>query len=825
MPEENGDDTSRLTVPKFASFKKKQHPDTLTNASSHEPARRPKDISKDHRRDRHRSKRSREEDTSQPTHDRARRDRSKHSQRQLHSPLNAPASQRPAEPEYGRHPHVSSLNKGDGREDIYTIDTKGDPLLKKYGSNVHYYVPSSFRYPPGRVLGAEGRLYIHRDGTREQFSILQPGDRVDSSRQLDVLRSRWPRAHPNPTRLKSQKVHTEDDNADMAFLQIGKPKKRPRAPSSSSESSSNGQDVAYRSIEGKMKVKPASEDDESEGDSDVAIDIHQDNPLRWLSVQLNRQVKEHPEDIDAWLELVAHQDTLRDAGHSIDQSLLDDEMRSYTEIKVSMLESALSHAKAGSDRTRVLALLMREGSRVWDRKTAAKKWRELSLDERQSFELWKTHLDAQLSDVASFQYEDFKSLLIARLKYLLTGASLADVTQDRMEEAIYVFTRLTRTIADAGYRELGLSAWQALLELNFCRPATHDSASFSLQHFQQFWESEVPRFGEAGSKGWRHFVESNGADEPPEPGAAPTNGDDPKSRDPYKLWAALEERRGRDARVPARTLDEGNEDDPFRVVMFTDIEQMIFFVPSDILKNVAGQLLDSFLLYSGFPTAANSSSWTELASRDPHIVISAGALQNDKIGTQPSLEDVDISRRPPLFRGRMLACSLVFDVLLPGQDWFQYIPTHNPNKSVPWELVGRVLKQVEHLGLVDHLGEYLLAFNQSFDSTSTRKQAKSLLKHHPTSIALYIAYALAEYSNGKDDVVQTTLGSAADMSFVSNILNYNSKAELTMAYRDEIWRRWCVHGPGLSWTVRRSSLLFVFYAQRRIHNCAKWLMM
>jgi hypothetical protein len=558
----------------------------------------------------------------------------------------------------------------------------------------------------------------------------------------------------------------DDGDDDLAFIQVGKPRKVKHVRSSASDTSDNENGLAYRSIEGRMKAKTVP-DTESDADSDVEADIHQDNPLRWRSVQLNLQVKEHPENIDAWLELVAHQDALLKAGHRIDQSLYEDEAHSYAEIKLSMLEGAISNAKSKEDRKRILSLLMREGAKVWDPKTAAKRWTELAEEERSGFDLWKINLDFRMSDVANFQYDDIKSLFLARLKHLLTEGVASD-PKERFGEAVYVFLRMTRMIADAGYRELAFSAWQALFELNLYCPPWQDGSNPSLGSFQEFWESEVPRFGEAGAQGWRHYVETNGTQDPAEtPVTTSAGGDEPISRDPYKLWAALEEKRGVQARTPARTLDEGNDEDPFRVVMFSDIEKMLFFIPPNILGQLEEQLIDAFLLSSGLPPAMQSSSWTQMASQDPHIVGNAGALRTRSSWGQPLPEENEGFKRPPLFKGRTLECALTLDLLFSGQDWFHYLPTREHDPMLPWEVVEQGLKQFVQLRDISGMAEYMLAVAYIRDPSNIKKQAKALLKQYPTNIALFIAYALAEHRNGKDEIAQKTLTSAAQISSVS----------------------------------------------------------
>ncbi|KAG7118797.1 hypothetical protein HYQ44_020223 [Verticillium longisporum] len=95
--------------------------------------------------------------------------------------------------------------------------------------------------------------------------------------------------------------------------------------------------MAYRSIEGKAKAHQYS-DSELEYDSSDAGEsrFDDDDPARKKSIELSRRVKEHPNDIEAWLALISHQDVLL---HNIQDSggeATEAEVRSFAEIKLSI---------------------------------------------------------------------------------------------------------------------------------------------------------------------------------------------------------------------------------------------------------------------------------------------------------------------------------------------------------------------------------------------------------------------------------------------------------------------------------------------------------
>ncbi len=98
-------------------------------------------------------------------------------------------------------------------------------------------------------------------------------------------------------------------------------------------------------------------------------------------MELSRLVKEHPEDMTAWLELVDLQDSLF-AKENGGQASTPDEVRGLADIKASLLESALRHAKLETDMERLLVRLMREGSKAWNPARLAKRWQDVAQKHR-----------------------------------------------------------------------------------------------------------------------------------------------------------------------------------------------------------------------------------------------------------------------------------------------------------------------------------------------------------------------------------------------------------------------------------------------------------
>ncbi|KAF7562629.1 hypothetical protein G7046_g1508 [Stylonectria norvegica] len=730
-----------LKTPKFSSFRPKKSSASSTPAGSGDESRK---------RQRDPSKRSRHHHHSKH-HARDREDENVDLQLQKFSSKPKTVHQ--------QQPVSKQPQHGRGVSNLYFFDTKGDPLISKYGGIERSKIPSYYRYGYGRVLGTAGRLVLHRDGAWNQFSLRMPGEGSSAFRDKDGLRSKSWRPRLKPVRIRKQKAE-EPVDTDEDFLSLTTSKKRKR-DQDQVESSSDDDQPNYRSLEGKAKPHQYSDSElDYDSESSAASETtNESNPLKWKSIQLSRRVKDHPEDIDAWLELANHQDTLLRAGEDIDRKALEAEAHSYAEIKLSLLETALSNVSTPKDRERVLVPMMMEGVKVWNSKTAARKWTEVLKDEDDNFALWKTHLDFVMSDISTFQYDEVKSMLVDRLRQ--TVSRFGTDSSTHVSEAICIFLRVTRFLHDSGYKELAVAAWQAFLELNFFRPANLDGQNSDVAAFGDFWESEVPRIGDAESKGWRSFVESGGLGDAPEP--LPDDGDKAsQSKDDYKRWADIERCRAEKASIPARTMDEGTEDDPFRVVMFTDIEPLLFAIPSKDMPRVAQQLLDSFLIFSRFPTVFNSSPWTDAACHDQFLAGLSGGIESVPLEKPAEELSEEAPKRLPLFGQGGLHAAYSPDVLFPGTGWFQYVSPAAVNRKAETTLVINVAKQLVHAAKVEGLAEFYLSLC-SKKGTNIKKPAKALLKQYPTIMGLYNAYALAEFANDNPSVATKVLASATEL--------------------------------------------------------------
>ncbi|WQF75924.1 Putative siRNA-mediated silencing protein NRDE-2 [Colletotrichum destructivum] len=764
----------RLTVPKFSSFKPKASTSTpLDTKTSHDR--------KDEKDDKFKERRSRHE----PRHHEDRKEhRSEHRQHRRKR-----SRSRSRDRAVVKRPDLSNvLSVAEG---IFFFDKKGDPLIRRYGGNDRSRVPMYRRGYRGRVLGSDGYLFIHRDGSYEQFSIRMPGEGSLSSRDRALFQPKVHRAKPKRIRLRNEPSGNLSHGVEEDFVPLSTLRRR-----HIEESQSSGDErPSYRSIEGKAKAHEFSDSDidlDSDAQEDTGLDM--DDPLKQRSIQLSRKVKEHPENIEAWLELIGHQNVLLNAGQSLDREVTKAEVHSFAEIKISMFESALAQAKKPEDEERLLLGLMLEGSKVWSTSKLDNRWEDVAKKHDSSFCLWKARVDNKLTSLSTFQYTDIKAMHINRLQAILKqdkvsvspfpGHATNDSEVSRYEQMIFVFLRATRFAYDAGFREMAVAAWQALLDLNLQRPSNCDDVAELqvLDSFRDFWEDEAPRIGEKGASGWRHYVQVNGTVDLPE--SQKDDGAIQGSRDVYRSWGATERLRATNARSPARATDDVLEDDPYRVVMFSDIEEFLFVIPSSAVPTVWKQLVDAFLLFCCLPPAFRASAWTEAAENDTLITGSRSLFENDVLQKPNEPDVMDESKKTPTFKqdGSCLVASP--DLLFAGPDWFSLFSG--------WTSTSKVLDGPVNLTLVTNavrllvsskefgeLAEYSLSIEAINEPHSIKKRAKALIKQDPANLKLYNAYALAEFVYGKVEVGFQVVASATGLVSTPN----NSEGRI-------LWKTW-----------------------------------
>ncbi|KAK4106659.1 DUF1740-domain-containing protein [Parathielavia hyrcaniae] len=766
----------RRAVPKFASFKPSPTPTPETAPdrprSTSQEARtrregnrnaeeqRRADDRRDDGRRRHGRESGRERDHDR-FYDRA---RDRHRSRDREVEWNR---ERPRDLERDRHRHRDRHRDGRGRRsprpspsreqddqkhppapsnDLFVLDKRGDPLILQFGTNDRSLVPTYHRFGAGKIIGTPGFLTIHRDTSREHFSIRAPGEGSGSTsafRDKTLVaaanRAKSRRIKPSPaqpsappqdfiplepsSRKRKRGSETPEPHPpppNYRSIHITNPKSHTSPPSSPSSPSSQS---TSHSRSNSPELKPELTTTQTRASA------------------LSSHLKSHPTDADAWLSLISLQDALfAENRPGLASCWTADEFRALAELKMGLYEEALEHV-ADPARREVLVLGMMG---------VGKRWEEVLLGEEKKVR-GAGGLDFEMGRVGSFSVDQVRGLVTEKLAAL--GEVLAEMAGAGGGEEEEVLMRL---LWDAGFGELAVAAWQGMLEMTFCRPMGESTAEAAMESFGEFWESEVARIGEEGARGWKHFVESGpDAADPPEP-RLESAGEVPQAADLFRAWAAAEQQATSRALMPARTLDEGNDDDPFRVVMFSDIKDGLVWFPPAVLSRVKPLLADAFLVFCGLPPAGLSGERFAGLGLDLGLnKVDAGAA-------------LGLSRRTPEFRQQGNSMAISPEVLFSGDSWFRYLDkwsnTYQSGDSqveMSWAL--RTLGYLVNDGGMETLAEYYLAMAWLNEPAGAKKVAKGLLKRYSSNTRLYNAYALVERANQDLEVSLKVLSSATGL--------------------------------------------------------------
>ncbi|KAF1829488.1 DUF1740-domain-containing protein [Decorospora gaudefroyi] len=644
----------------------------------------------------------------------------------------------------------------------YFSDRRGDTDLWRYGSLNRRDTPPYRRYGHGFVLGLSADQKIDRANSTDKMLCITPATRGRPERLLTHKRAHL----SNERALRLLKTANGTGDLQQDFMLLSANTKTRRHESSGGEDD-GAPEQDYRRIQGPESTKPADPDTQYDSETGVSID----REVTRKNAELVRQTREHPEDAQGWLALIAHQEAMLKLERPSAELTASDKAH-LADIRISTYEEALK--KIGKDESSQLKLykgLLEEAKRAWDGAKLASRWAEVLAKHPHSAHLWTMYLDFVQSRFTSFKYEDCRATFFKCIETLRTSTNAVPPAK-----SLHILLRLTSMTHEAGYQELALAVWQALLEFHLLLPPETDA---NMRTFEEFWDSEVPRIGEQEAKGWKHC---NADDSPP---AGPPSLD---KRD--ASYVALEDFRKRELeamnklRCAGRTSDDTAEDDAFHTIFFSDLEPYLHIIP---LNTPTTLIIEAFLCFCGLPPlphlAAHQQEWWS----DPF-------LQRQ---CQSASRHADESAHFKLIHKRFLNCPLKRFCMTTELLFEQDFPLDSIRLSA--DFIRRLLKLLAfELSSYDIIGEYLLAFELRHFSSAVFKTAKRLSKARPSSLRLYNAYGLVESHLGNsakaDQVFSMALSMQTDNTALSTpgtldlFSNWVLEALHTAGKTEALWR-------------------------------------
>jgi hypothetical protein len=642
-------------------------------------------------------------------------------------------------------------------------DRKGDQYNVIYGSLHRYSIPryrtAGYRRVVG--LGRAHKILQTSEGNARILTEVQKDSDVRVKANSLLAGSVDGKNPPLPIVPETITSEARDAELRRDFLALDARSSRKRRRIEAQEPFDGGHDRPPPSRENSTEqdVLPhrrvLSESESEVSDSNTDSDHSQDNSFDQFrkdvrqqeKLELSRAVHDRPQDIDGWLALIKHHDVLPNGQSATKRAPTRAERYGLADVKISIYETAISKNATNPERERLVAGLMEEGSKIWDAKKLANQWKVVLRENAQFPNLWIKYLDFEQSNFLTFTYDQCKAVYAECQK--ITAAQLPE--KDRDQFRIYLLLRLTTFMRDAGYSENAVGLWQAMLELNYFHPNIVDGQT-TKSLFAEFWDSEVARVGEDGAKGWKSGLS---------PEMEPRSDTSSLQINPghiFSSWADCEQERGLDASLPARTLDEVNDEDPYRVIITSDVSDYLFSVtgPEERLL-----LLDAFLCFSKLPPLPAHGRgptrrwWTDRFLCSPEVSrvqVAANSLPQQDIWTSSPMTNF-VTDTSTLFAN--------------SEHWFsswqdmRYSST-NPRLLRFQQLALRQLVDA----ILDHeqFTEYAIAHQVNYDAKEARKLAKALLKQRPANLRLYNAYALVESRLGNFEAAERVWSTAISMS-------------------------------------------------------------
>ena len=684
------------------------------------------------------------------------------------------------------------LDEGD-----FVIDRRGDEENLRYGSLHRWKVPTYRRSGYGNVLGLSIREKIDITSSKEKYLVIISDD-TQKPRDKAIFAKI---GSLKELRIQEQTFTFDDRDAD--FISLGRKKRTKRKRSfdnelEETESSDTSSDTHYRSINGNVKtIKPIDPDLEYSTVAKIGLAADKQN----LEDQdrrrvISQKVVQDPSNGQAWLDLIELEDRK-------EKEQLSGNKYATADIKLSMYAKGLKQVKDEHFRESLIEGMMKEASLIWDPGQLSKKWHDTLRENPSSIKLHIGHLNFLQSTFSLFRFDDLREPFARCIDSLHGKTTVGLQRKGVYQEQGYALLRITLCMKDSGYTEQAIAIWQALLEFNFSRPTFEDTTDHSIKNVsflskiscEAFWDSEVARIGEENAMGWNNFIP--GEDKVPDPKVDAVKPESDSESLPG-MWFDIEQKHANATMLPARTMDDVGEDDPFRVVLYSDVEAfLVAFSPESHIY-----LLNAFLAFCRLPPLSNgeTSWWIDSFVRndglqDTFATKSSSLQAQNLVGdlSSPGSRDMDNLKKSNPFNMTVHHYLICSDVLFARPlQWFSAFDSWSCgirlNESIEVTWIRRTLRYLAERGIGgDDLAEYFLAFELNYFPEAAKKTAKTLLKKNPSKLRLYNAYACIESHHGNSAGAESVWMTATSMS--------GTNPDVVLLWNTWVWEELDSRGP------------------------------
>ncbi|CAG8441268.1 17395_t:CDS:10 [Dentiscutata heterogama] len=462
-----------------------------------------------------------------------------------------------------------------------------------------------------------------------------------------------------------------------------------------------------------------------------------EDAIRQKIKEFNIQLDQNQNDVNLWLEFIAFQDKSLQFGKNkkTDSSIT---RSSINEVKLSIFEKAL---EANPNDTALLIAYMKCCEEHWDILKLLTKWDQVLKENSRNINLWMKYLDFRQTNLVSFTvsqciqvFEDCLHLL--RKEFVVCVDSDEKLKIERI--MIHIFQRACFFMLQSGYSERAYACWQAMIELTFFAPKKIQQKDFydRVVAFENFWEAELPRFGEDDAKGWSYYFEQGIENVESSADASNLLANLSSEGDMYEKWAKAEILYNSQL-LPTHSSDDPNLEDPYRVVLFDDIRTFLFDLTSHQSRI---ELIYACLAFTGLTYNPGYSS--------SNPMITDTFLYN-KLSNE-SIENVSFWSTD-----RSVTRTFIFPIkafpqdditLFNSQTWFS-ICNYVDILDVNMNFSRNAFYQLRQIVNDTEIKLCRLSLEYLYDASSGRNLAKNLLKRDAMNLSLWNGYAQVEKSS------------------------------------------------------------------------------
>ncbi|KAI9303040.1 NRDE-2, necessary for RNA interference-domain-containing protein [Cunninghamella echinulata] len=512
------------------------------------------------------------------------------------------------------------------------------------------------------------------------------------------------------------------------------------------------------------------------------------NYVRNRTIQFNRDLEEDPSNVKTWLEFIAFQDETAKNLETGFSTKTKANKETLNEIKISIFNKALEHNPNSEE---LWFAYLRCGSEFWDTLTLLKNWDKALVRNPDSIRLWSDYINFRQTNFSSFSFDDCVKVFedcIYTLHKICRKLQLNMKIEDNLDEReniesvmVYIVLRLCLFMKQSGYQERAFASIQAIIEFTLFQPliysmSTGSKLSQMVQDFCEFWDSEVPRFGEKNAKGWNTFYNmklNNKADINVELKRNEFNEaiDDVEN---IKDWLYLEEEQAKKY-VLSKRMDDIEEltidDDPFRIILSDDISNILFNITTTAARK---NLIYSVFIFLGLPYSpygvgtnthfsVDTFTHNDLFLQDFWPKEKKQQYEICYIDNIPMEKTNDTQSNPfnippsyPVEEDELFA---------PHDYWFTCFGKQYITNDEEITFTKNAFEQLLSIEKNDnHLFSCYLSFQASYGYKGGRKLAKKLLSEQRMNVAIWNAYAQMENVYNKVEEARKVYKMAIDAS-------------------------------------------------------------